>query len=181
LGAAPRWLQVEVRPGGGGVYSTLSPRQLLTPTPKAHYANQAGDVLNLVPDALIPSTVPRLTGSNAFTGPIHFEGQGRPARPPFTVGNSELITNLNADLLDGLHAAGFWQLSGNAGTTPGAHYLGTSDAQPLELRANFQVGLRLEPRVNNADLLAPGNLSFGTQTRQMLNLWGTDYGIGVQS
>ena len=33
----------------------------------------------------------------------------------------------------------------------------------------------------NIAITAPGSLSFGTQTRQMLNLWGTQYGIGVQS
>ena len=38
---------------------------------------------------------------------------------------------------------------------------------------------------NNANfsgnLSISGNLSFGSQVRQMLNLWGTQYGIGVQS
>jgi hypothetical protein len=29
-------------------------------------------------------------------------------------------------------------------------------------------------------IAAPGSLSFGSQTRQMLNLWGTKYGMGVQ-
>jgi hypothetical protein len=33
----------------------------------------------------------------------------------------------------------------------------------------------------NTVVAAPASLSFGTQTRQMLNLWGTQYGIGVQS
>jgi len=32
-----------------------------------------------------------------------------------------------------------------------------------------------------ANLDTNGNLSFGSQTRQMLNLWGSVYGIGVQS
>ena len=37
--------------------------------------------------------------------------------------------------------------------------------------------------INDASnqLTCTGNLGFGTQTRQMLNLWGTQYGIGVQS
>lgn len=30
----------------------------------------------------------------------------------------------------------FWQTDGNAGITPGVHYLGTSDGEPLELRVN---------------------------------------------
>jgi hypothetical protein len=33
----------------------------------------------------------------------------------------------------------------------------------------------------NNTIASPASLSFGSQTRQMLNLWGTKYGIGVQS
>jgi hypothetical protein len=39
----------------------------------------------------------------------------------------------------------FWRTAGNAGTTPGTHFLGTTDNQPLELKVNNQRGLRLEP------------------------------------
>jgi hypothetical protein len=39
----------------------------------------------------------------------------------------------------------YWSLTGNAGTTPGAHFLGTTDNQPLELRVGGQRTLRLEP------------------------------------
>ncbi len=38
-----------------------------------------------------------------------------------------------------------WSLTGNAGTTPGTHFLGTTDAVPLEVRVNSQRALRLEP------------------------------------
>jgi hypothetical protein len=34
---------------------------------------------------------------------------------------------------------------------------------------------------NSISITNPGNLSFGSQTRQMVSLWGTEYGIGVQS
>ena len=33
----------------------------------------------------------------------------------------------------------------------------------------------------NGNVSVSGNQSFGAQTRQMLNLWGTGYGIGVQA
>jgi hypothetical protein len=49
-----------------------------------------------------------------------------------------------------------WTLSGNAGTTAGTHFLGTTDAQPLVINANTE-GVRL---------LASGNLGIGTQTAQ---------------
>ncbi len=38
-----------------------------------------------------------------------------------------------------------WRLTGNGGTTPGTHFVGTTDNQALELKVNAQRALRLEP------------------------------------
>ena len=38
-----------------------------------------------------------------------------------------------------------WRLTGNAGTTPGTHFVGTIDEMPLELHVNGARALRLEP------------------------------------
>jgi trimeric autotransporter adhesin len=65
-------------------------------------------------------------------------------------------TAANADTLDGLHAvafslathnhdAAYWRLGGNAGTTPGTHFLGTTDNAALELRVLGARALRIEP------------------------------------
>jgi hypothetical protein len=43
-------------------------------------------------------------------------------------------------------ATAFWKADGNAGTTPGTHFLGTTDNQPLEFKVNGQRALRLEPK-----------------------------------
>ncbi|HUV88600.1 MAG TPA: hypothetical protein VMY80_03025, partial [Anaerolineae bacterium] len=91
-----RYLEVAVRPGAStGDYSTLSPRQALTPAPYA----------------------------------------------------------LNADLLDGQHASAFWKLTGNSGTTPGTHFLGTADNQALELKVNGARALRLEPHATSPNVI----------------------------
>lgn len=66
-----------------------------------------------------------------------------PSGPPFAVGNSNMVPNLNAALLGGLSAGDIWQLGGNSGTTAN-NFLGTKDDQPLELRANNARGLRLQ-------------------------------------
>ena len=50
---------------------------------------------------------------------------------------------LNATHLGGLDSSSFWQTGGNGGTTPGLHFLGSTDNQPLELRVNNQPALRL--------------------------------------
>ena len=42
-----RWLQISVRPNGAPLWTPLTPRQELTPTPYAMYADKAGDSDNL--------------------------------------------------------------------------------------------------------------------------------------
>jgi hypothetical protein len=42
----PRWLQIRVSTNGAGSFTTLTPRQPLTPTPYAIYAQAAGTVTN---------------------------------------------------------------------------------------------------------------------------------------
>lgn len=67
--------------------------------------------------------------------------------PPLAVNSTVKVTSLNADLLDGLNSTGlpYWKLGGNAGTTPGTNFLGTTDNTALELKVNGQRALRLEP------------------------------------
>jgi hypothetical protein len=74
-----------------------------------------------------PNAVALTNGSNLFAG------------------NGGGLTNVNASSLQGLDSTGFWKTSGNAGTTPGVNFLGTSDTQPLELHVNGHRALRLEP------------------------------------
>jgi hypothetical protein len=54
---------------------------------------------------------------------------------------------VNADTVDGQHAdaLAYWKLTGNASTTPGTNFLGTTDNQALELKVNGARALRLEP------------------------------------
>ncbi len=78
---ADRWMEIGVRPSGPGAFSTLSPRQKLTPSP---YAIMAGSVqstnilgptdigtANLVgtlPDARLSANVALRSGGNMFSG-----------------------------------------------------------------------------------------------------------------
>ena len=83
----PYWLQIGVRASGGGAFTPLSPRQELTPVPYAIFAGSLSSNVN-----------------QAFTGTVGFSPS---SGPPFTVGNSTKVANLNADLLDGLNATAF--------------------------------------------------------------------------
>ncbi len=47
------------------------------------------------------------------------------------------------DIVGGAGAS--WSLTGNAGTTPGTNFLGTTDNQALEVKVNGQRSLRVEP------------------------------------
>jgi hypothetical protein len=47
----------------------------------------------------------------------------------------------------------YWSLTGNAGSIPGTHFLGTTDDQPLELRVSSARALRLEPNSTSPNLI----------------------------
>jgi hypothetical protein len=46
-----------------------------------------------------------------------------------------------------------WSLTGNAGTTPGSHFMGTTDDQALELQVNSERALRLEPHTTSPNIV----------------------------
>src|SRR5690349_118339 len=111
FGSAPfngsaRWLELGVRTNGAGSFATLNLRQPLAPAP---YAITAG---NVVSGGLAAGTygqaVAFTNAADQFTGGFSGNGAG--------------ITNVNASTLNGLGAGSFWQLGGNAGTTPGSQF-----------------------------------------------------------
>src|ERR1035437_640628 len=93
----PRWLEITVQKNGSG-FTTLSPRQQITPTP---YAITAGNLNGALPSASLSGTyanaVTLNNGANSFSG------------------NGANVTNVNAVALNGLNATNFWQIGGNAG------------------------------------------------------------------
>ncbi len=81
------------------------------------------------------------------------EGYLGNAAGDLALNNGTLQPSLNADAVDGYHAAAFWNISGNSGTTPGTHFLGTTDNQALEIRVNSARVLRLDPNATSPNLL----------------------------
>jgi hypothetical protein len=115
-----RWLEIAVRcPAGSGSYTTLAPRQPLTPAPNALYAVNAGTAANLsgvlsvtnggtgsaTQNFVDLSTAQTVAGAKTFSSAPSFTASGA----PFSVSSSDKVTNLNADLLDGQHAVAFQQ------------------------------------------------------------------------
>jgi Chaperone of endosialidase len=131
---ADRWLEIAVRTNGPGSpgFTTLAPRQPLTATP---YAITAGNLTGVVPASGL---------SGAYSAAVTFNN---PANA-FS-GSGAGLTNLNASQLTStvppVALSNAWKIGGNSGTTPGTHYLGTTDNQPLELNVYGMRALRLEP------------------------------------
>ena len=65
---ADRWLQIGVRTNGSAAaFTTLSPRQKLTPAP---YSMTAANFTGAIADSQLSPNVALLNGANVFTGPI---------------------------------------------------------------------------------------------------------------
>jgi hypothetical protein len=120
---ADRWLELRVRPAGGGSYTTLTPRQRLTSTPYSIRALEAGTAGAVAPASV---TAAGLAGGAVTTAKI-LDGTITPA-----------------DLSPALLGGTFWRLDGNGGTVPGVNFLGTTDGQPLEIRASNERAFLLQ-------------------------------------
>lgn len=144
-----RWLEIAGRTNGPGGYTTLTPRQELTATP---YAVTAA---NLASGGLV----------GTFTNALNLNN---PANS-FS-GNGGGLTNVNATTLGGFGYCAlpcYWNLGGNAGTTPALDFVGTTDNQPLNFKVNnataiqFVPGLSLPNVVGGRGAFRPSLLATG--------------------
>jgi hypothetical protein len=156
------WLQIGVRTNGSGGFSGLSPRQELTPAPYAIFAESANA-------AGLSGTLPSSSLGGAYGGVVSFTNPG----DSFT-GDGTGLLNVNAVTLGGQAASNFWNTAGNAGTTPAVNFLGTTDNQPLQLRAFNEPGLQLR-------YASHGNILSGFSTGMNLigGYWGNVISNGV--
>jgi len=146
-----RWLEIAVEgpAPAGPTYLPLTPRQPISAAPYAMRATTADTISGtLAASHLTGAISPSLLGSGSIAATLTFAAAGA----PFVISNgaSPVVTNLNADKLDGLDSSAFLRVIG--GTLSGS-----------------------------LNLQAPAAIGFGNSTRQMLNLFNADYGIGVQS
>ena len=146
-----RWLEIAVRTNGSGEFTTLSPRQKLTPTPYAVFAITASNLSGALPATQLSGVVPSASLSGTYSNAVTLNNPNNNFSGAFT-GNGANLTNVNAATVGGLAAAAFWKTNGNAGANPtNGAFLGTIDNLPLELRVNGTRALRLEPRPNDVN------------------------------
>lgn len=107
-------------------------------------SNAAGAFVPMVPRQLLTPSPYAITAEYATTA-------GNIGGGGVITGNGAGLTNVNAATLGGLSSSNFWKTTGNSGTTAGANFLGTTDNQPVEIKAKGLRVLRLEPAtVTNA-------------------------------
>ncbi|HSG17551.1 MAG TPA: tail fiber domain-containing protein [Anaerolineae bacterium] len=155
------WLEIRVRSGenNSDPYNTLSPRQALAPTPYAIYASRAPwDGLIGVPAGFadgVDDDTTYTTGTGLVLSNTVFAISSSFQLPQTcNVGQMATWNESGWTCSDTGAAATGWSLTGNAGTTPGSNFLGTSDDQALELHVNGQRALLLEPDADSPSFVA---------------------------
>lgn len=135
-----RWLEIGVRTNGTAAdFTALTPRQALTPGPYALYAASSGT-------AAAAGTVPW----SGLTGvPVGF-ADGADNDTTYSAGTGLSLAGTSFSLNTSFTDARYWKLAGNSGTTPGTHFVGTTDNQPLELWANGTRVFRVEATGSNS-------------------------------
>jgi hypothetical protein len=122
----------------------LTPRQQVTPTPFAVFAEGA-NFANTVPDNSIGTLELRTTTSPNI-------GQILVVVPGGLLGWTNLPTG-------GGGGSSGWSLTANSGTIPGTDFVGTTDNAALEMHVNNVRGWQLQPTSDSPNVVAgaPGN------------------------
>ncbi|SPE57140.1 Alpha-tubulin suppressor and related RCC1 domain-containing protein-like protein (modular protein) [Verrucomicrobia bacterium] len=89
------WLQIAVSSNGANLFTSLSPRQQLTPVP---YAISAGALSGTLPASQLTGTIASNELSGAYSGAVTFNNGGNQFGGTF-IGNGSLLSNLNSGAL----------------------------------------------------------------------------------
>ena len=135
-----RWLEVGVRTNGSSSsFVTLSPRHRLAPVPYALYASNAATAVTAVM-ATTATTVANnaVSETGIASGQVVKSLNGLHDAVMLKAGANMSLTTDGSTLTlsaSGGGASGGWSTTGNSGTKPSANFLGTTDGQPLVLKA----------------------------------------------
>ncbi len=140
-----RWLDISVNTNLARPLSALIPRQSLHATPYALHALKAGTANTATTAGGVPWA--------GITGLPPGLADGIDNDTTYTAGLGLSLIGTTFSVNPTFGDGRYWALAGNSGTTAGLNFLGTTDNQPLELKANNARALRLEPNVNSPNLI----------------------------
>jgi trimeric autotransporter adhesin len=130
------WLDLAVRTNGPGAFTPLVPRQPLAPAPYALYA---------------PNAAVALAAQSVAGGAVGSSALQSNAVTADKIAAGAVVRSING-LTDAVTLS-TWDRSGNVGTVAGVNFLGTLDAQPLDLKVNSARALRIEPTAGTPNLI----------------------------
>lgn len=197
---AARWVQIGVRTNGSAItHTVLSPRQPVTAAP---YAVMAGNITGNLPDTQLSANVPKLNANQTFSGNLNLNGPGSlgigtasPLDAKLDLEGTLRLNDFDLWLRSGTdrnHGIGYRSTASGRGVDGPFVYgfnggaLGASGPDSVSLAWDFNGNVWVSNGLDSASLNVRnsanvgGSLGFGSSTRQMLNLWGTVYGLGVQ-
>ncbi len=152
------WLEIGVRTNGGGAFTTLSPRQQLTPAP---YAITASNLSGTLPASQLTGTLPAGVLASLYSTAVNFTNTGN----TFT-GNGSGLTSLPAAQLNGTISDA--RLSTNVALLNGANQTGGNVVFTAPLQA-------VTGNPTNYALIGANNALDGTSTGSGI------YGVTSQS
>jgi len=97
------------------------------------------ELTDVAADAQIPASIAR--DSEVMPTVLAGDGAGSTLDADYLDGNDSSAFALSGHA----HDSRYWGLTGNTGTDPATHFLGTADNQAVEFRVNNAQALRLEP------------------------------------
>lgn len=92
------WLSIGVRPAGVGGFTTLSPRQPLTPAPYAIFATTSSNLSGTLPSSQLSGALPSAQISGAYSSAVTFSNSADSFLGAFA-GNGSSLSNLTASQL----------------------------------------------------------------------------------
>lgn len=100
---ANSWLEIAVRPANSTAeFTTLAPRQKLTPSPYSIFTLKAASLTGTVPDSQLSTNIARLDGEQTFRGTVTFAGGVR--------GDGSALSNIVASTLSARQMERLWRI-----------------------------------------------------------------------
>jgi len=198
FGSGAVWVEVRVRSAGGVAdFTTLTPRQALLAVPLAMRALSSATASVATNSLGAPwsglTGVPSGFADGIDNDTTYSAGPGlQLSGTTFSVAPGGIGSAGLADgAVTGVKLAGgvvtpdkvavagfsnvFWKVDGNAGTSPGTHFVGTTDNKAMEFKVNSARALRLEP-TNNAP-----NVILGAANNSVVSAYGAAIAGGINN